>query len=148
MFLKTVAVLNDPVNGTTNPKNIPGAEVLYTLRVTNTGPGAVDLDTTVVSDPISLNTDLFVGDLSGVSTGPIQFVQGAPTSALSWTYTALNSVTDDVGFYSDSACVTLMVPTAPYDTTVRCIRLNPKGIMAGTGGGNPSFELRFKVRVK
>ncbi len=148
VFLKTVAVLNDPVNGTTNPKNIPGAEVLYTLRVTNTGPGAVDLDTTVVSDPISLNTDLFVGDLSGVSTGPIQFVQGTPTSALSWTYTALNSVTDDVGFYSDSACVTLMVPTAPYDTTVRCIRLNPKGIMAGTGGGNPSFELRFKVRVK
>ena len=148
IFLKTVAVLNDPVNGVTNPKNIPGAEVLYTLRVTNTGPGTVDLDSTVVSDPISLNTDLFVGDLSGASTGPIQFVQGTPTSGLSWTYTALSSAADDVGFYSDSACVTLIVPTAPYDSTVRCIRLNPKGTMAGTGGGNPSFELRFKVRVK
>ena len=148
VFLKTVAVLNDPVNGVTNPKNIPGAEVLYTLRVTNTGPGTVDLDTTVVSDPISLNTDLFVGDLSGVSTGPIQFVQGTPSSGLSWTYTGLSSTTDDVGFYSDSACTALMVPTAPFDTTVRCIRLNPKGVMAGTGGGNPSFELRFKVRVK
>ena len=148
VFLKTVAVLNDPVNGITNPKNIPGAEVIYTLRVTNTGPGTVDLDTTVVNDPIPLNTDLFVGDLSGVSTGPVQFVQGTPTSALSWTYTALNSVTDDVGFYSDSTCTTLMVPSAPFDTAVRCIRLNPKGVMSGTGGGNPSFELRFKVRVK
>jgi uncharacterized repeat protein (TIGR01451 family) len=149
IFLKTVAVLNDPVNGITNPKNIPGAEVLYTLRVTNTGPGTVDLDTTVVSDPISLNTDLFVGDLSGASTGPIQFVDGAaPPSGLGWTYAGLSSATDDVGFYSDSACVTLMVPTAPYDTAVRCIRLNPKGVMAGTGGGNPFFELKFKVRLK
>ena len=41
-----------------------------------------------------------------------------------------------------------MVPTVPYDATVRCIRLNPKGVMAGTGGGNPSFELKFKVLVK
>ena len=149
IFLKTVAVLNDPVNGITNPKNIPGAEVLYTLRVTNTGPGTVDLNTTVVSDPIPLNTDLFVGDLSGVGTGPIQFVQGTPTSGLSWTYTALSSATDDVDFYSNSACTTLIVPTAPYDTTVRCIRLNPKGTMAGANGGlNPFFELRFRVRLK
>lgn len=159
IFLKTVAVLNDPVNGVTNPKNIPGAEVEYTLRVTNTGGGAVDLDTTVVSDPISLNTDLFVGDLSGVSTGPIEFIQGTPTSGLSWTYAGLSSATDDVGFFSDSGCTTLMTPTpapsppppeapGPYDPTVRCIRLNPKGVMAGTGGGNPFFELKFKVRVK
>jgi hypothetical protein len=150
VFLKTVTVLNDPTNGITNPKNIPGAEVLYTLRVTNTGNGTVDLDTTVINDPISLNTDLFVGDLSGASSGPIQFVQGTPTSALSWTYAGLTSLTDDVGFYSDSACTILMptTPTAPFDAAVRCIRLNPKGIMAGTGGGNPFFELRFKVRVK
>ena len=148
VFLKTVAVLNDPVNGTTNPKNIPGAEVLYTLQVTNTGAGLVDLNTTVVNDPIHLNTDLFVGDLSGANTGPIQFVQGTPTSGLTWTYTAIDSTTDDIGFYTDSACTTLVVPAAPYDTTVRCIRLNPKGVMAGVTAGNPSFEMRFKVRVK
>ena len=159
IFLKTVAVLSDPVNGVTNPKNIPGAEVLYTLRVTNTGPGTVDLNSTVVSDPISLNTNLFVGDLSGAGTGPIQFVQGTPTSGLSWTYAGLSSATDDIGFYSDSGCTTLITPTpsaalpppaapGPYDALVRCIRLNPKGVMTGTGGGNPSFELKFKVLVK
>ncbi len=43
IFLKTGAVLNDPVNGVNNPKKIPGAEMLYTLRVTKTSPGMVDL---------------------------------------------------------------------------------------------------------
>jgi uncharacterized repeat protein (TIGR01451 family) len=35
---KTVTVISDPINDTTNPKAIPGAVVEYTLTVTNTGP--------------------------------------------------------------------------------------------------------------
>ncbi len=153
VFLKTVSVTSDPVNGVTFPKNIPGAEVLYSLRVTNTGAGTVDSNTTVITDPIPLNTDLFVGDLSGVvNSGPILFVDSSPASGLSWSYLGLNNAGDDVGFYSDAGCTTLMTPTAiaPYfDTTVRCIRMNPKGTMAGaSGGNNPYFELRFRVRLK
>ncbi len=149
VFMKTVSVTSDPVNGGSNPKNIPGAEVLYTLRVTNTGLGAVDANTVVIVDPVPANTDLFVGDLGAVNSGPVAFTQGVPTSGLTYTYIALNSGADDVGFFSDNACtVPVALPTVPYDASVRCIRLNPKGAMAGTGGGNPYFDLSFRVRVR
>ena len=151
VFLKTVSATSDPSNGTTNPKNIPGAEVLYSLRVTNTGPTAVDNNSTVITDPIPANTELFVGDLGAANSGPIAFVQGTPTSALTWTYTSLTNTADDVAF-SDIDCITFTyvpVPVSGYDPVVKCIRLNPKGTIASpSGGGNPYFELRFRVRIK
>jgi uncharacterized repeat protein (TIGR01451 family) len=148
MFLKTVSVVDDPVNGTTNPKNIPGANVLYNLRVTNTGAGTVDNNTLFISDPIPANTELFVGDLSGAGSGPILFVQGSPTSNITWTFGPLNSLTDDVDFSSDGGVTWTYVPIPPYDPAVNLIRLNPKGTMAGTGGGSPYFDLKFRVRLK
>lgn len=36
-LVKSVAILSDPINGTTNPKAIPGALVEYTLTITNSG---------------------------------------------------------------------------------------------------------------
>jgi hypothetical protein len=33
------------------------------------------------------------------------------------------------------------------DAAVTNIRLRPKGTMPGQGGGSPSFELSFRVRV-
>lgn len=146
--LKTVAVISDPVNGSTNPKYIPSAEVLYTLRVTNSGTGTVDNNTLIITDPIPANTELFVGDLGGAGTGPILFVQGSPTSNLTWTFAALNSLTDDVSFSSDGGVTWTYVPTPPYDPAVNRIRMNPKGTMAGTGGGSPYFDLKFQVRLK
>ena len=149
VFMKTVSVTSDPVNLAINPKNIPGAEVLYNLRVTNTGAGTVDSNTTLITDPIPVNTELFVGDLGGAGSGPIVLVQGSPTSTLTWTYTALNNLTDDVDFSNDNGTTWTYVPTPPYDPAVNRIRLNPKGTMAGASGGlNPFFELRFRVRLK
>ncbi len=149
VFMKTVSVTNDPVNGATNPKNIPGAEVLYNLRVTNTGSGTVDNNTTVITDPIPANSDLFVGDLGATGSGPIVFVQGTPTSNLTWTFTSLASLTDDVDFSNDNGTTWTYVPTPPYDAAVNRLRFNPKGAMAGASGGtNPFFELRFRVRIK
>lgn len=72
--IKTVSVTSDPFNGSTNPKNIPGAEALYNLRVTNTGVGVVDNNTLVIVDPLPTNTELFVGDLGAVGSGPVIFV--------------------------------------------------------------------------
>mgnify|MGYP001612172272 CR=1 FL=1 len=145
--LKTVSVTSDPVNGATNPKNIPGAEVLYNLRVTNSGLGTVSDNTTVITDPIPANTDLFVGDLGAAGSGPIVFVQGTPTSTLTWTFTSLASLTDDIDFSSDNGTTWtyVPVPVGGYDPVVNRIRLNPKGIMAGS---NAYFELRFRARVK
>ena len=144
LFLKTVAVFWDPSNLTTNPKYIPGAEVDYTLRVTNSGPGTVTLDTVVITDPIPANTDLFVGNLGATPVGPIAFVSSTlPPSGLSFTPVS------DLTFFSDAACTAAITPTPPYDASVRCIRLNPKGTMAGaSGGNNPFIDLRFRVRVR
>ena len=149
LFLKTVAVTSDPVNGTTNPKNIPGAEVLYTLRITNTGPGTVDNNTLLITDPIPANTILFVGDLGATGSGPVAFQQGTPTSGLTYTYSSLASLTDDLEFSNDNGATWTYVPTAPYDAAVNRIRLNPKGVLAGaTGGLNPYLDLKFRVQVK
>ena len=145
LFLKTVAVLSDPVNGiSSNAKNIPGAEVDYTLRVTNSGEGTVTLDTVVITDPIPANTDLFVGNLGATPAGPIAFVSSAtPASGLSFT------TVSDLTFFSDASCTAAITPTPPYDASVRCIRLNPKGTMAGaSGGNNPFIDFRFRVRVR
>ncbi|MDB5894526.1 MAG: hypothetical protein JWQ88_2057 [Rhodoferax sp.] len=147
--MKTVAVTSDPVNGTSNPKSIPGAEVLYNLRVTNTGAGTADTNTVVLIDPIPANTELFVGNLKAAGSGPIVFEPGS--SALTWAYASLTSLTDDVNF-SNNHCTSFSyvpVPTLDYDPAVNCIRLNPKGKLAGaSAGSNPYFELRFQVRIK
>ena len=144
VFMKTVLVTSDPFNLGTNPKNIPGAEVLYTLRVTNTGLVSAGADSIVIIDPMPANTELFVGDLGVAGSGPIAFVQGTPGSGLTWT---ANDAT-----FSNSDCSTFgytPIPAAQYDLAVKCIRLNPKGTLASASGGtNPFFELRFRVRIK
>jgi len=148
---KTVSPHNDPVSGEVNPKNIPGAEVRYTLRVTNSGAGTVGSNTLFITDPIPANTELFVGDLNGAGSGPIMFVQGSPTSTLTWVYAGLGNLSDDVEFskYNTGEDNWNYEPMPPYDANVSRIRLNPKGKLAGASGGlNPYFELRYQVRIK
>ncbi len=147
---KTVAPTSDPVNGTTNPKSIPGSVQLYNVRVTNQGSGPVDNNAVVVVDPVPANTRLFVGNLGGAGSGPIAFVNGSPSSALTWTFTALNSTTDDVDFSNDGGVTWTYVPVPDangYDAAVTTLRLRPKGTMPGNAGGDPYFELRFRVTV-
>jgi uncharacterized repeat protein (TIGR01451 family) len=146
--LKTVAVTSDPVNGTVNPKLIPGAEALYTLRVTNSGLG-VGNNVTIV-DPLPANTDFYAGDLGAPGSGPIQFADGTPTSGLSWTFTSLASSTDSVDFSNDGGATWTYtpVPVGGYDPAVNAIRLKPNGIMNPAVLGNPNFDLLFRVRVR
>ena len=120
VFLKTVTPYSDPYNNTTNPKNIPGALVDYTLRVTNTGPGVVDNNTLLISDPVPLNTELFLGDIGAVGSGPIVFTQGTPTSGLTYTYGPTPiSTTDDLEFSNDGGVTwTYAPPATPYDLSV------------------------------
>ena len=51
---KTATLICDPFNGTTNPKNIPGAIVRWTITITNTGAASATLNT--VTDAISATT--------------------------------------------------------------------------------------------
>jgi mucin-19 len=142
MFFKTVVVYSDPANGTTDPKFIPGAVAMYTLRVINSGTGSVDLNTTVITDPIPANTALFVNDIGGTPAGPVSFTQGVPSSTLTYTAPA------DVSYSNDGGTTWTYVPVAGTDgcdPLVTNFRLNPKGTFVGS---NASFDLNFRVCVK
>lgn len=150
-MLKLSAVLTDPVNGATFPKAIPGALVSYTLRLTNTGPGTVDNNTLDVIDPLPAEVDVYLGDLGGPGGGgPVFFVNGSPTSGLTWTYSGLGNALDDLEFFSvaDGWNYVPVPDVDGFDTNVRRIRMRPNGAMNAAGGGNPYVDFIFRVRVK
>ncbi|MBW1788482.1 MAG: DUF2341 domain-containing protein [Deltaproteobacteria bacterium] len=156
IFLKSVQTFSDPFNGESNPKAIPGGVMLYTITATNQGDGATDADTVFITDPIPANTVLFVGDIDGPgpATGPVLFTDGTPPndSGLSYTFTSLDSLTDDVAFSNDGGGTYTYVPVPDaegFDTNVTHMRITPKGTFnAASGGDIPTFEVKFKVRVE
>ena len=149
---KTVAVVEDPFNSTTNPKSIPGSVQNYTLRVTNQGTGPVDNDSLVVVDAVPVGTDLRVADLGAPGSGPVAFSNGTPSSALSYSFTALGNGLDSLDFSNDGGATWTYVPVPDangFDPAVTHLRVRPLGTMAAnTGAGDPWFELRFRVRVE
>lgn len=156
--LKMVQTIFDPVNLTVNPKAIPGAQLNYTIITTNSGAGSVDTDTTVITDPLPLKTELFVGDIGGASSGPVLFSDGVTTSSgLSYVFISLDSAVDDVDFSVDNGATWTYyhdndlsnIDADDFDSTVTDIRINPKGqFAAAASGNNPSVNLIFRVRLQ
>jgi len=150
VILKSAQTIDDPVNGSTNPKAIPGASVLYTITTTNQGPGTADANTVIINDPIPANTELFVGDLDAGS--PVAFIDGSPGSALVMNFTSLASTTDDIEFSSDGGISYNYTPVPDaddFDASITHIRITPSGTFAASDGTNhPGFTIRFKVRVQ
>lgn len=149
---KTTITISDPVNGTTNPKAIPGALSEYTIRATNTGTSPADNNSISISDAIPSNTALYVGDISGAGSGPIRFVDGSPPSGLSYNYTALGNTSDNLSFSNNNGTSYTYVPSPDaegVDTNVTNIRVSTLGqFLASGGGGNPSFNILFRVKVQ
>jgi uncharacterized repeat protein (TIGR01451 family) len=85
---KASAVVNDPVNGTTNPKAIPGATIEYTVTVANAAGASAAATNVQVTD--SLNAEITAGtvafDANGYAAGAGMQVTspniagGAPTA--------------------------------------------------------------------
>jgi uncharacterized repeat protein (TIGR01451 family) len=146
---KTVQVVSDPVNGTVNPKNIPGAENVYTISVSNTGLGGVDTNTLAIIDAIPANSALFTGNFS--AGAPFSFTDGALPSGLSCPFTALGNFTDCVDFSADGGVTWAYVANGAYDPAVTHLRFRLVGSMnadAVAGSPYPGFNLQFRVRVK
>ena len=147
--VKAVTTLEDPINGTVDPKAIPGATMRYVILLTNTGNGEVDTDTLFVTDPLPANMALRVIDFDGSTPGPVQFINGSPASGLSYSFLALDDTDDDVAFSDDGGATFDYDPSADangVDTAVNAIRINPKGAFAA--GGDPSLQLAFKMIVQ
>jgi hypothetical protein len=142
-FLKTVATESDPVNGSSGPQPIPGAWLRYTLLVTNSGAGAVDNDSLVISDPLPASTSLFVNDLGDGS--PVLFADGDADSG----FAAPQPFT--LSYFTDAACTAAGVPSpdgAGFDGNIRCFRINMTGTMNGAvAPATTEFSLTFRVRL-
>jgi hypothetical protein len=106
----------------------------------------------IVTDPIPANTELFVGDLGGVGSGPVGFSDGAVPSGLIYAFGGLSNVFDSVSFSNDNGVTYNYVPVPDadgFDTAVTNVRISLSGTFNGaSGGNNPSFSLVFRVRVK
>jgi uncharacterized repeat protein (TIGR01451 family) len=131
--VKSSRALLDPYNDPANAKLIPGARVGYTITVANPHSYTVTSNSVVVIDATPNLLDLFVGDIAGVGGGPVLFQDGSPSSTLTYTYSGLASLTDDVDFSSDGGTSWNHVPTPDAngsDAAVTHIRIRPKGAMA------------------
>ncbi len=152
VVVKSVSVLNDPVNGGTEPRAIPGSIMRYMILATNSGTGATDADTLEVSDAIPANMALRVADFDAATPGPVSFVDGTPSSALTYTFASLSDGGDDIAFSNDGGATFTYTPVADangVDTNVTHILVNPKGAFSGnSGAGNPSFQLFFLTVVQ
>ena len=150
---KTSLTVSDPYNGAILPKAIPGANIDYTLVATNNGPGPVDSASLIVIDPLPATASLFVNDLAGAGTGPVEFIDGsgAAVSGLSYTFTSLASTTDDIDFSTDGISYAY-VPVADaegFDPMVRFVRVNPAGSFGGLNGTTArTFSLRLRIRIE
>ncbi len=146
---KTSSVDFDPINMSSNPKAIPGSEIIYSLVIENSGFGNPDGSTVVIVDALPAEVSLFVGNFSGGS--PVGFTDGAPPSALSLVFGGLPNLSDGIDFSNNGGTSFAYVPvpdTDGFDGNITHLRINPSGIFAASDGVNhPSFAIEFKVRV-
>ncbi len=140
-ILKISRVISDPVS-TSNPKRIPQAVVEYEIQATNSGPGAVDANTLVITDAIPADAAMYVGTSLG---NPVTFTNGATPSGLTYNYAA------NVTYSRDGPAGPWNHTPAPnpdgYDPLIRAVRIAPTGPMNGAAGGTPSFTVTFRVRI-
>ncbi len=132
---KSSTVISDPLNGTVNPKLIPGAIVEYAITVTNVGNLAVDGSSIVLTDPLPAN-------ITYHSSSGVTFTNGATASGLN----AFNAATM-VAYSSQSGGGAPFgyTPVTGYDPNVRGLRIAPTGTMAAaTATTQPSFTIRFR----
>lgn len=118
-----------------NRFNVPGADVSYSLTVTNTGGSPVDVGSLVLTDPLPANVTFYNGDYDPASPGmgPVQVLAGSSGVTLPASGIAFST---DGTTYSASAA-------AGYTTAIRYVRLTPTGSLAA----NSSVTFRFRARI-
>ena len=81
-FAKSSTVIRDPINGTSNPKTLPGATVQYCVLLTNTGPNA--LGGVSITDALPTQETFVAGSLTtGTTCASATTAQANPSPATS-----------------------------------------------------------------
>ncbi len=146
VVFKMVAVEQDGFNTGPTAKAIPRATAIYTIGISNQGSGAAG--NVVAFDDLPPEVELYVDDY--VTSGPIHFVPVSSASLMSVDFTTLDDPDDGVEF-DDGTDTWILEPTPDgdgFDESVSAIRIQTTGTLPGSTGTPPSFELRFRVRIK
>ncbi len=142
---KTSAPYSDPLNGTTNPKYIPGGVAEYTIVATTPASYSVSSNTIVIGDSTPVGSELIVADIGGAGSGPAGFAPG--TSGLTYSFVSLASAADNIDFSNNSGTSWTYTPVADAngaDPAVTTVRVRPQGTMAASS----SATLRLRYRIK
>ena len=136
---KMSLVISDPINGGSSPKRIPGAVIEYMISPSNSGDASPDANSVFSTDPIDITSVEFY------VTGSVSFTDGTTSSAL-----ALGAVT-----YSSTASpgpyvydYTPVPDGDGYDSNITSVKVTTTGTFAFGGTPDPSFTLKYRVRVK
>ena len=116
---------------------IPGADMVYSLTVTNSGGSTVDLNSLVLTDVLPATMTFYNGDFDSTSPGmgPFQLTAGSSSVTLP---------ASGRSYSNNGGASYTYTPAAGYDANVNAIRLTPSGTMAA----NSSFTIRFRAKVK
>lgn len=132
-----IVTLSDPLNGTTNPKGIPGSVRSVKLTVQNT-KDAPDSNSLSFTFPINANLDLFVGNLSGGN--PYIFTDGSPTCGIS---------PNAISYFDASGNPMTPVGDANgYASGVRQIKMTFTGQLYTNWGTPPTCSVTIQARVR
>ena len=147
---KVSSIVADPINGSVNPKAIPGATVEYLITLSNTGTDAADTDTVVITDDGPSDVKMCLLTRSG---GPVIVSDPGSNSALSYTYGGtgdplldLGVTTDDLEFSNNNGATFSYAPTVDgdnCDAAITDFRLNPKGAFAA--GSTVTMRVRYII---
>lgn len=140
-MMKFSVVTWDPVNGSSQPKRIPGAWITYTVRVENSGFG--NAETVEITDLLPSAVTLFTGDFAGDGAGPVSFTE--LNSGLIYKFP------DDLELL-DAHDKPVTTPNGDFDPAVQRLRISPQGVFWGkaelpNGDDIHEFELQFRVRL-
>ena len=140
---KNMSTQSDPLNGSSNPKAIPGADVEYTIGVENYGSTSPDLDTLIITDDVPGDMRLCV-TAACLAGGPVIFDDSGSPVAPGVSLGAIE--------YSDDGGASFVYTPVPdpdgFDDAVDAVRITMNGTMASFDtAGAPSFELRLAARV-
>lgn len=152
---KTVAVVSDPINLTSNPKAISGAQLEYTVTIENPRSGSTVNDTIVIEDALPTEVELFVG--VGATTSPFTITnntdEGAGNTLTFSSFTSFSDPLDSYEFSNDNGATFNYTPEDPdndgYDPAVTHFRITPTGyIGGGFSGYTGNIEINYTARLK
>jgi large repetitive protein len=124
-----------------NRFNIPQADVIYTITVTNPGT-QIDSGSVIVTDTLPPQLTFYNGDIddAGPLTTNYDFIDGATTSGFTSCCTlAYSAFTTGSDF--------TYIPAPGYDPNVKRIRYVPGGAMAPGSTTATSFQIKLRARI-